>query len=135
MKTPDSRTIDLSVRIIAFSGNVRSHDRKFFDEINLVNVLIVGATQGIGLGFVQKLVEDTRIAKIYATYRNPESAEKLFAIANSHPDKLTCLSMDIIDEVQITDCCQKIKDDVKNLHLAINCVGFLHDSTQQPEKA
>ncbi len=107
----------------------------FFDEINDKNVFIVGATQGIGLGFVEKLVEDTRIAKIYATYRNQESASKLFAVAKEYPDKLTCLLMDITDEVQITDCCQKIKDDVKNLHLAINCVGFLHDSTQQPEKS
>lgn len=107
----------------------------FHIGINPSNAFIAGASQGIGLGFVQKLVEDTRIAKIYATYRNPESAERLFAVANSHPDKLTCLSMDITDEAQITDICQKIKNEVKNLHLAINCVGFLHDSIQQPEKS
>lgn len=46
----------------------------FIDEINRANVLIVGASQGIGLGFVKKLLQDDRIAKIYATYRQKDSA-------------------------------------------------------------
>jgi NAD(P)-dependent dehydrogenase (short-subunit alcohol dehydrogenase family) len=107
----------------------------FLNETNQANVLITGASQGIGLGFVQKLLQDDRIAKIYATYRNPESASELISIANEHPNKLTCLVMDITDELQIAECTQKIRDDVSKLHLAINCVGFLHEGTLQPEKS
>ncbi len=106
----------------------------FLSETNPANALIIGASQGIGLGFVQKLLQDDRIAKIYATYRQPETATELLTLANAHPDKLTCLVMDITDESQIEICTQKISTDIKKLHLAINCVGILHDSSLQPEK-
>jgi NAD(P)-dependent dehydrogenase (short-subunit alcohol dehydrogenase family) len=108
---------------------------KFLNQINPANVFIVGASQGIGLGFVKKLLQDSRITKIYATYRSVDSAEKLLLIENQYPDKLTCLSMDITQEMQIANCCQIIQNQVQKLHLVVNCVGFLHDSTQQPEKS
>jgi NAD(P)-dependent dehydrogenase (short-subunit alcohol dehydrogenase family) len=107
----------------------------FLNEINNANALIVGASQGIGLGFVQKLLQDDRIAKIYATYRNPESASDLLALVGENSDKLICLSLDITDELQITEVVQKIRVEVNKLHLVINCVGLLHDGNLQPEKS
>ncbi len=106
-----------------------------FHEDYLGNALIIGASQGIGLGFVQKLLQDDRIAKIYATYRQPETATELIALANTYPDKLTCLVMDVTDESQIEICTQKLSADIKKLHLVVNCVGILHDSSLQPEKS
>ncbi len=41
----------------------------FLEELNNANAFIIGASQGIGLGFVQKLLQDDRFAKIYATIR------------------------------------------------------------------
>ncbi|AFY99647.1 SDR family NAD(P)-dependent oxidoreductase [Calothrix sp. PCC 6303] len=108
---------------------------KFLNQINPANVFIIGATQGIGLGFVQNLLQDTRVGKIYATYRSLDSAEKLLLTESEYPDKLTCLAMDITQETQIADCCQTIQSQVKKLHLVVNCVGFLHNSAQQPEKS
>mgnify|MGYP001593421258 CR=1 FL=1 len=107
----------------------------FLNQINNANVLIVGASQGIGLGFVQKLLQDVRIAKIYATYRNPVSASDLLALAGENSERLICLSLDITDESQIAEVAQKIRADVKKLHLVINCVGLLHDGNLQPEKS
>ncbi|TVP66979.1 MAG: SDR family NAD(P)-dependent oxidoreductase [Nodularia sp. (in: Bacteria)] len=102
---------------------------------NSVNSLIVGASQGIGFGFVKKLLEDNRIAKVYATYRQRESAEELIALENKYADKLICLSLDITEESQIAEVVQRIKAEVNKLHLVINCVGILHDDTFQPEKS
>ncbi|MDJ0734153.1 MAG: SDR family NAD(P)-dependent oxidoreductase [Nostocaceae cyanobacterium] len=107
----------------------------FLDTINQANALIIGASQGIGLGFVRKLLQDDRITQIYATYRQPETATELIALAEEHPDKLTCLVTDITEESQIELCTQKIRKDVDKLHLVVNCVGILHDSTLQPEKS
>ncbi|MEH2267285.1 MAG: SDR family NAD(P)-dependent oxidoreductase [Nostoc sp.] len=107
----------------------------FIDEINPVNALIVGASQGIGLGFVKKLLQDRRIAKIYATSRQPKSASELIALADECPERLICLEMDITDDLQIIEAVQKIYTQVDKLHLVVNCVGLLHEDTLQPEKS
>jgi NAD(P)-dependent dehydrogenase (short-subunit alcohol dehydrogenase family) len=105
------------------------------NQTNSAKALIVGASQGIGLGFVKKLLEDSRISKVYAAYRNPETATELLALANQHPTRLTCLAIDIVNETQIAEAVQQIKNEVKILHLVVNCVGVLHDGDFQPEKS
>lgn len=92
--------------------------------------LIVGAGQGIGLGFVRQVLQSNRGDRLYATYRNPES--ELLAIADS---RLTCLPLDITDESQIAAVIQSIKAETSVLHTVINCVGVLHDDVMQPEKS
>jgi NAD(P)-dependent dehydrogenase (short-subunit alcohol dehydrogenase family) len=99
------------------------------------NVLIVGATQGIGLGFVQQLLQDERISKVYATYRQKETASELLDIAAENSDRLLCLSMDITDEAQIVNGIQQLRSEVNVLDGLINCVGLLHDDQLQPEKS
>lgn len=92
--------------------------------------LVVGAGQGIGLGFVRQLLESDRANPIYATYRNPDS--ELLQIADS---RLHCLALDTTDETQIAAVVQKIQAETSALHCVINCVGVLHDGTMQPEKS
>ena len=104
-------------------------------EIDRANALIVGASQGIGLGFVQQLLLNPAIAKIFATYRNAESATELLTLAQKHPDRLKCFVVDITQESQIAESVKKIGTEVKQLHLAINCVGILHEGALQPEKS
>ncbi|MEC4816862.1 MAG: SDR family NAD(P)-dependent oxidoreductase [Scytonema sp. PMC 1069.18] len=107
----------------------------FHQETHETSALIVGASQGIGLGFVQQLLQDNRFVKIYATYRQVESASELLSLANDRPHQLTCLLMDITDETQIADTIQKIRVTTNKLHLVINCVGILHEGSLQPEKS
>jgi NAD(P)-dependent dehydrogenase (short-subunit alcohol dehydrogenase family) len=95
-----------------------------------MNVLIVGASQGIGLGFVQQMLEDDRIGQIYGTYRDPTSA----LLTLNHP-KLHCISLDITDETQIAALTQTIQAKTPQLHWVINCVGSLHTEQFQPEKS
>jgi NAD(P)-dependent dehydrogenase (short-subunit alcohol dehydrogenase family) len=103
-------------------------------KIKNVNSLVVGASRGIGLGFVKRLLQDEQSSKIYATYRCQESAAGLFALAHQHPDKVCCLKMDLTEEEQITQTAAQIQGEVGKLHLVINCVGILHEGTLQPEK-
>ncbi|QHG17791.1 SDR family NAD(P)-dependent oxidoreductase [Nostoc sp. ATCC 53789] len=105
------------------------------DEINSVNALIVGASQGIGFGFVKKLLQDDKIAKVYTTSRQLELAPDLIALVDEHSERLICLEMDITDELQIVETMQKIHNQVDKLHLVVNCVGLLHEDTLQPEKS
>ena len=105
------------------------------DTIPTAHVLIVGASRGIGCGFVRALLAVPNVKTVYATHRQPESATELFALKESASNRLVCLPMDITDEQQIISGLDIIKTQVDQLHLVINCVGILHDGTTQPEKS
>lgn len=99
-------------------------------EPNPTTVLIVGASQGIGLEFVRQFLQTNRVDLVYATYRNPQS--ELLAISDP---RLRCLPMDITEEAQIKTVVQKIQTETAALHYVINCVGVLHEGAMQPEKS
>ncbi len=104
--------------------------------INLTgNALVTGASQGIGLGFVQYLLQHPNINKIYATYRSKDSASELLKLEQQFNHRLVCLSMDVTQEEQIITGMDRIKTEVNQLHWVINCVGILHTETLQPEKS
>ena len=102
---------------------------------NFGNALIVGASRGIGWGFVQQLIDSAQIDHLYATYRQSETANQLLNLQKQYPDKLTCLALDVTDETQIINACQQIQAQTPQLHLVINCVGILHEENLQPEKS
>ncbi len=104
-------------------------------DISQAIALVVGASQGIGLGFVQQLLDDPTVTKLYATYRNPETAKDLLALSQWQGERLVLLKMDVTDEAQIEAAIQHIKQTDGKLHVAIYCVGLLHDGDFQPEKS
>lgn len=99
------------------------------------HTLIVGANRGIGLGFVQALLQDPAIAVVIATYRERASATELLALEQQSAGRLHCLPLDTTDEAQIVEAIAQIKTVAPRLHLVINCVGFLHEGEIQPEKS
>lgn len=99
------------------------------------NALVTGASQGIGLGFVQYLLQNPNINQIYATYRTKESATALLKLEEQFNHRLVCLAMDLTEEDQIIAGINNIKTEVGQLHWVINCVGFLHQGSLQPEKS
>ena len=104
-------------------------------ELRSLNVLIVGGSQGIGLGFVKQLLQHPSLAQIYATYRHQETAAELLSLKQQNEAKLVILPMDITDESSIVSAIQQISDQIKKIHLVIYCVGILHDGDFQPEKS
>jgi len=104
-------------------------------QVDQATALVVGASRGIGLGFVQQLLEEPQITKLYATYRDPASATELLALSQWQGDRLVLLRLDVTDEDQIAAAVAQIKADEGKLHLAIYSVGLLHDGKFQPEKS
>lgn len=104
-------------------------------EIDRANALIVGASQGIGLGFVRALLQQPNVTQVFATYRHQDTAGQLLELRSQYGDRLTCLQVDITEETQIAQGMQQIKDSVGQLHLAIYCVGVLHAANLAPEKS
>lgn len=99
-----------------------------------MNVLVVGANRGIGLGFVRHLLLNDHIQQIYATHRSPASSE-LSALVAQSDDRLSLVPMDITDEAQIAEAVAKIQYHTRELHLVVYCVGLLHEDSIQPEKS
>lgn len=97
--------------------------------------LVLGANGGIGLAFVEQLLADPSIARIHATYRDRAKADRLFALAAASTDRLRILPLDLTQETEIEAAIATVRQDSDRLHLVINCVGFLHDGQQQPEKS
>jgi NAD(P)-dependent dehydrogenase (short-subunit alcohol dehydrogenase family) len=97
--------------------------------------LVVGATQGIGLGFVKRMLQEEAIATIFATYRTLSASGELLALAEHNPERLICIPLDVTQESQIAELVQKIQTTARRLHWVINCVGMLHDGALQPEKS
>jgi len=98
------------------------------------NALVIGASQGIGLGFVHHLLQKSDIKTIYATYRSIDTAIGLLALAEQHPTRVRCIAVDVTQEAQIESCCEQIQATGNQIHWVINCVGILHEQELQPEK-
>ena len=105
----------------------------FGERLQEGTVLVVGASRGIGLGFVRHLLADDRIIRVYATYRSPETAEELLSLKTL--PHLVCLPMDATQEAAIAQQATHIQAECNQLDLVINCVGTLHSDTVQPEKS
>lgn len=99
------------------------------------NILIIGASRGIGLGFVRMLLEQEERVNIYATYRRKETAQELFKTQIEYSQSLKLLQLDITEEEQIANLSKQLKQEISELHLVINCVGILHESNIKPEKS
>ena len=106
----------------------------FGTSLQQANALIVGASQGIGLGFVRHLLQDSRIAQVYATYRSPGTAQALLALAATEP-RLQPVRLDVTQEADFAIAMDHIQQTSSRLHLVLYCVGLLHEGTLQPEKS
>jgi NAD(P)-dependent dehydrogenase (short-subunit alcohol dehydrogenase family) len=104
-------------------------------EIERVKALIVGASQGIGLGLVKALLEQDNVERVFATYRHHQPESELFALQEEYGDRLQCLQVDITQESQIALAIKQIQESVKELHLVIYSVGVLHEGDLTPEKS
>lgn len=103
-------------------------------ELDRINAVVIGATRGIGLGFVRSLLNDERVETLFCTYRTEESPEQL-SLKKAHRERLHCLKMDVTDESQIAVAAQQIGDAADKIHLAIYCTGVLHEGDLSPEKS
>jgi NAD(P)-dependent dehydrogenase (short-subunit alcohol dehydrogenase family) len=108
-------------------------------ESLMLHSLVLGASQGIGFGFVQRLLLEGHC--VHATYRDRLSAAPLLELAAQNPE-LRLYALDITEESQIVEVLEAIGQDLKQsvegsdqLAYVINCIGILHQGDLQPEKS
>lgn len=108
---------------------------KLLAELDKIQALVVGATQGIGLGFVRAFLKEERFRQVFATYRDGSDLQDLLLLQQQHPERLTLLPMNVCDESEIQSALQQIQKSAGEIHLALYCVGVLHAGEIVPEKS
>jgi NAD(P)-dependent dehydrogenase (short-subunit alcohol dehydrogenase family) len=89
------------------------------------NILIIGASRGIGLGFVEQLLARSPSAVLFATARNPSKAEELQKLAVSNNSRLHVLAADVTSPASIKALAVEIKKQTNSLDQVIYNSGVL----------
>jgi NAD(P)-dependent dehydrogenase (short-subunit alcohol dehydrogenase family) len=92
------------------------------------NVLIQGASRGIGLEFVRQCLAEPKVGRVVATCRTPAGAAQLLALQGVAPDRLRVLRLDVTDEDSIRSAAGEARAVVAKLHMLVNCAGVLQDA-------
>ena len=98
-------------------------------------VLVQGASRGLGLAFVKRLIGQFPSSKIIATCRDPNSALALQELVELHPQRVTLLRLDVTDGDSLEAVAEAVSVSGKPIDLLINCAGVLHSPEGlRPEK-
>ncbi len=97
------------------------------------NILIQGASRGIGLEMVRQLDSRAASGQIFASCRAPERALELQQLTAASA-RITALPLDVADETSIRSAAERVAASVDRLDLLVNCAGLLHQDEQQPER-
>lgn len=98
------------------------------------NVLVTGASSGIGLALVRELVDNHQVGRVHAVARSASVNEALLALQSRGDEKLTLVDADITKESDLARLAA-ILPPGDALHLLINAAGVLHGNGLAPEKA
>jgi NAD(P)-dependent dehydrogenase (short-subunit alcohol dehydrogenase family) len=86
-------------------------------------ILITGANRGIGMATVREYLKQNGV-HIFATCRNPDSAQELQSLAQHHPNSLTIIPLEVTDQSSIEMAFKSIAAKVDGLDIVINNAGI-----------
>ena len=107
-------------------------------------ILVVGASRGIGLAFVEALLKQPDLLKpsaigkslvILAACRQPHGVEALLTLQRDYPNRLALLTLDVTEANAFVALSQQLKVLTPVLHAVIYTVGLLHEPATENQKA
>jgi NAD(P)-dependent dehydrogenase (short-subunit alcohol dehydrogenase family) len=100
--------------------------------ITCQNALVFGASRGIGLAITRRLLEDSGVQRLFASYRDESSAAELLEINDG---RLHTLQADITRFSALQKLADTIRENGDELDFVVNAAGILHENDLRPEKA
>ena len=97
-------------------------------------VLVTGASSGIGLAMVEVLLADVQVARVCAVSRGAAASETLQALRERHGERLLPVAADITTDDGL-EAVAGAAASPDGLHLVVNCAGLLHGGGLRPEKS
>jgi len=91
--------------------------------------MVQGASRGLGAGLASVLLE--RGHEVVATARRPDS---LRGLADRYGDRVSCLRLDVEDELSVEAAAADVRARYARLGLLINVSGLLHEGSLGPER-
>jgi len=88
-------------------------------------VLVIGASRGIGLGFVEQLLARDSSIVVFATARNPSGSQGLQKLASENQSRLHLFRADVTNSDSIKALAVDIKKKTNSLDLVIYNAGVL----------
>ena len=86
-------------------------------------ILVTGASRGIGLEWTRQCLD--RGHRLLATCRNPDNAEGLLKLRESHADLLNVLPLDVEDEGSATRLFSELEKKSESIDLLFNNAGII----------
>lgn len=101
------------------------------------NLLIQGASRGLGLTFAEHFLEQSHeTSRIIATCRNPNNVDpQLQSLQKKYGNhRCTILPLDVERPATIEACAESVKQSHQHLDVLLNVAGLLHDTNNMPER-
>ena len=99
------------------------------------NVLVCGASQGIGLALCAQLLARDDVAWVWAASRQATRSDGLAALAAKHGQRLVRVDCDARDEQSMENLARVTGATCDHLHLVISTLGILHQDGARAEKS
>lgn len=98
-------------------------------------VLVTGATSGVGLAVVWRLLESARVSRVFAIGRRADAPGAWTELAEAHADRLVPMAADLADPAAIEALGRRVAASTDRLNLVFNAAGMLHGPGVRPERA
>jgi NAD(P)-dependent dehydrogenase (short-subunit alcohol dehydrogenase family) len=99
------------------------------------NVMIAGASRGIGLALCTALLARDEVARLWAVARNAKGNDALAQLARQHGKRLVLVDCDARDEQALAALATGLGHTCDHLHLVISTLGTLHQDGAKAEKS
>ncbi|MBD8201715.1 SDR family NAD(P)-dependent oxidoreductase [Pseudomonas viridiflava] len=98
------------------------------------NVLICGASRGIGLALCAALLARDDVAQVWAVAREASTSTGLAKLAEQYGQRLQRVDCDARNEQALEALVSDTLEGCEHLHLVISALGILHQDGARPEK-
>jgi len=99
------------------------------------NVLVCGASRGIGLALCMALLSRDDVAQVWAVSRNASRDDGLVALAKEQGERIALMDCDARDEHALAALAREVGLTCNHLHLVISTLGILHQEGARAEKS